>query len=158
MKVVGHFFPIQSKRCPTTGTIFSPDRLAPQNPSQTHRAGGRAGNPPLRGRAVHINELGQVLLVDMPIMPLDVSWAFYCLPLNPVSAMQLAALTKNWSAIFWKLQWYWSQPFSPPSFSMALTANYLITGIFGHLLTDSFLFCDTASCTLTRLATACCFL
>lgn len=72
--------------------------------------------------------------------------------------MQLAVLAKNWSTIFWKLQWYWSQPCSPPSFSMALTANYIITGIFGLLLTDSFLLCYTASCTIIWLATACCFL
>lgn len=94
--------------------------------------------------------------MDMPLMSLNVSWGFYHL-LNPVSAMQLTDLMKNWSTIFWKLLWYCSQPFSPPSFSMARTAKYLINGLFGHLLTDSFLLCSTASCYLNS-ATACCFL
>lgn len=48
--------------------------------------------------------LVEIFPMDVPMISLDVSQAFYHLYLNPASAIQLLFLAENWSTIFRKLQ------------------------------------------------------
>lgn len=104
--------------------------------------------------------LAQTLPMDMPMISVDVSQAFYHLLLNPASAMQLFVSDRKLVYYFQKtLMISVSAPFSSVSSQLPLQLDYLVTRIFGLLLigmTSSF--ATQALITLTQLASVCCFL
>lgn len=79
--------------------------------------------------------LVQIFPMDVPMISLDVSQAFYHLSLNPASALQLAISDG-------KLVYYFQKPpiilvsalFSSIYSQLPSQLNYLVTGIFGLLL------------------------
>lgn len=99
--------------------------------------------------------LAQILPMDMPMISLDVSHAFYHLPLNPASALQLAVSDGKLVYYFRKAPMIpVSALFSSIFSQLPLQLNYLIAAIFGLFLIGMTSSSATqALVTLTQLAT-----
>lgn len=75
--------------------------------------------------------------MDMPMISLDVSQAFYHTPLNPASAIHLVVSDRKLVYCFWKAPMIpVSALFSSISSLLPSQLNYLIAGIVGLLLIE----------------------